>query len=123
MTNTPELIEQQLREAFPFARQWLFRCTDGRAYYLQSEQATIALNCHSPHGVFAASWGAKLTTENSPWTLAANEGATPAEAIANLQQAISQVVTLAEYSSTVAALDTFRQYSEAALELEARSKP
>ena len=38
------------------------------------------------------SWGAKL--EGGPyWTLAANEGSTPGEAIANLQQAIAAVFT------------------------------
>ena len=93
LIDTPHEIEQLLREGFPFAKQWFFNCAAGCAYYLQSEQATIALNCYSPHGVFAASWGAKL--EGTPyWVLAGNEGPTPAEAVSNLQVAIAQIAAI-----------------------------
>ena len=84
----PNEIEQLLRDGFPFAQHWHFQCTEGHVYYLVSDEDSIALHRHhSPE-----SWGAKL--EGSPyWNLAANEGATPCEAIANLQQAITGVTS------------------------------
>jgi hypothetical protein len=100
---TNDQIEQLLRASFPFAADGFFRC-EGKAYYLMSAQATISLNCHSPYGVFAASWGAKLTTENNPWTLAANEGSTPEEALSNLQVAIAQVGVIAATTEDAAKL-------------------
>ena len=88
MPATKDEIEQLLRKSFPFAVHWHFQCTEGHVYYLLSDEDSIALHQHhSPD-----SWGAKL--EGCPsWTLAAHEGATPGEAIANLQQAIAAVFT------------------------------
>jgi hypothetical protein len=84
---TNQEIEQMLRDGFPFAAQWFFRYTEGHCYYLQGEgDNSVALHRHQR----PEAWGARL--EDSPyWTLAANEGPTPVEAIANLQQAIAQV--------------------------------
>ena len=85
----PSKIEQLLRDGFPFAQHWHFQCTEGHVYCLVNGEDSIALHRHhSPD-----SWGAKLEGGPSYWTLAANEGSTPGEAIANLQQAITGVTS------------------------------
>jgi hypothetical protein len=85
--QTNDQIEQLLRASFPFAGHWLFRCTEGHCYYLQGEgEDAIALHRYQQ----PESWGAKLE-DGGCWTLSAAEGSTPAEAISNLQVAISQV--------------------------------
>jgi hypothetical protein len=82
-------IEQLLRDAFPFASQWLFRCTEGHVYYLMDDEDSIALHRYQQ----PESWGAKLEDAGS-WTLAAAEGSTPEEAISNLQVAIAQIAAI-----------------------------
>ena len=85
MTN--DQIEQLLRASFPFAGHWFFRFTEGHCYYLQGEgEDSIALHRYQR----PESWGAKLEDAGC-WILSASEGSTPAEAISNLQVAISQI--------------------------------
>jgi hypothetical protein len=80
-------IEQLLRDSFPFASHWHFRCTKGHVYYLQGEgEDSIALHRYQQ----PESWGVKLEDAGS-WILSAAEGSTPEEAISSLQVAISQV--------------------------------
>ena len=83
---TSDQIEQLLRASFPFAGHWHFRCTEGHVYYLMDDEDSIALHRYQQ----PESWGAKLE-DGGCWTLSAAEGSTPAEAISNLQVAISQI--------------------------------
>jgi hypothetical protein len=84
---TNDQIEQLLRDSFPFASYWLFRCTEGHCYYLQGEgEDAIALHRYQQ----PESWGAKLE-DGGCWILSAAEGSTPEDALSNLQVAISQV--------------------------------
>jgi hypothetical protein len=88
---TSDQIEQQLRDGFPFASRWFFRCTEGHCYYLQGEgEDAIALHRYQQ----PESWGAKLE-DGGCWILSASEGSTPEEAISNLQVAIAQVGVIA----------------------------
>jgi hypothetical protein len=85
--QTNDQIEQLLRDGFPFASHWHFRCTKGCVYYLMGEgEDSIALHRYQR----PESWGAKLEDAGC-WILSASEGSTPAEAISNLQVAISQI--------------------------------
>jgi hypothetical protein len=81
-------IEQLLRDSFPFAQHWFFRCTEGHVYYLMNDEDSIALQHHQP----PESWGARL--DSGGWILAADEGPTPVEAVSNLQTAISQIASI-----------------------------
>jgi predicted RNase H-like HicB family nuclease len=89
--QTSDQIEQLLRASFPFASHWHFRCTKGCVYYLMGEgEDSIALHRYQ----HPESWGTKLE-DGGCWILSASEGSTPAEAISNLQVAISQVRVIA----------------------------